>query len=232
MAEVNGQFIKLEEEHAEKVKRMQDTIDLLREAQAPAPSQSVALHVCNFVCFQLEADDVRYRMIKGLARAFGHRTIDTWVDGENMLHRMIGFGSPPFNNQAMIGAVAQLLAVIGETTLGIHDRCCAESTKRGRTAVDICCENNSPNGVKPVMLKYLLQANASPNAVGDFKPPLFYAAGTGNLECCKVLCEFGADTTVYWEDSNLAPHYSYLIALPSTFHSFFGAKPEYQFFRC
>jgi hypothetical protein len=26
----------------------------------------------------------------------------------------------------------------------------------------------------------------------------------------------------------LAPYYSYLIALPSTFHFFFGGKPEYH----
>lgn len=232
MAEVLGQFLRLEEKNAKQVGAMQRTIDQLRETQGSASSQGVALHECDFVPFQLEADPQELRMVRGLARAFGFRTLNSLVDGENLLHKMIGLGSPPFNNEGAVEGVAQLLTIIGDTSIDIHARCLLESNRRSRTAVDICCENKSPNGVKPEMLKLLLGATASVNAVSQGKPPLFFAAGTGNLACVKVLIEFRADVTVKWDGSNLAPHYSYLIALPSTFHSFFGAKPEYQFFRC
>ena len=238
MAEVEQRFAQQQVEHVEKVATMQYAHEtqikkLKLSGSGSASSQPPGVKLIDFSVFAIESDEQKYRMVNGYCRAFGMSSLNEKLDGETILHKMCGYASPPWNNRGMIEAIVQLLVVIGDTTIDIHAPCTAPSPRERRTAVDIVCENKSPNGVKPEVLKLLLNARASPNAVAEgYKPPLFYAAGTANLDCCQILSKARADVTVRHNDMNLAPYYSYLIALPSTFHLFSGGKPGCHFYRC
>jgi hypothetical protein len=238
MAEVEQRFAQQQVEHTEKVATMQYAHEtqikkMKVSGSGSASSQPPGVKLIDFSVFELESDEPKYRMVYGFCRAFGMSSLNEKLDGETILHKMCGYASPPWNIRGMIEAIVQLLVVIGDTKIDINAPCGWPSQRQPRTAVDIICENKSPNGVKPDVLKFLLNANCSVNAVGDgYKPPLFYAAGTANLECCKILSDARADVTVRHNDMNLAPYYSYLIALPSTFHLFSGGKPGCHFYRC
>ena len=239
MAEVEQRITEQEREHREEIKALLRTNDELTtelekvRRSGTASSQNPGVKLVDFSVFQLESDAPQYRMVYGFCRAFGLPTLNSTVDGENILHKMCAYASPPWNNRGMVEAITQLLVVIDETNIDIHAKCVPPSTRHKRSAVDMICENKSPNGVKPDVLKLLLAARASPNAVpADSKPPLFFAAGTANLECCKILSNARADVTVRHNDMNLAPYYSYSIALPSTFHLCSGGKPGCHFYRC
>jgi hypothetical protein len=238
MAEVESQFARQRVEHVENVGKLQYAHEtqlkkMKQGGSASASSQSPGVKLIDFSVFELESDEPKYRMVNGYCRAFAMSSLNAKVDGETILHKMCGYASPPWNNKGMIEAIVQLLVVIGDTAIDIHAPCTAPSQRERRTAVDIVCENKSPNGVKPEVLKLLLNARCSVNAVAEgYKPPLFYAAGTANLDCCKILATAKADLGVRHNDMNLAPYYSYLIALPSTFHLFSGGKPGCHFYRC
>jgi len=55
-------------------------------------------------------------------------------------------------------------------------------------------------GHAPVLVQ-LFERSANPNSCNlNFCTPLHFAAGRGNIECCRVLLEFGADPSLLDED--------------------------------
>ena len=86
--------------------------------------------------------------------------------------------------------------------------------------MDLICNNKSPNGVKPEILKLLIRAGADVNGIGALRPPIFAAAGTANLDCCKILVDAGVNIQIWHNGMNLALYYNYSSALRSTLHLF------------
>ena len=110
-----------------------------------------------------------------------------------------------------------MLALLPEMDIDINAQCTDGSKVVRSRAMDIACNNKSPTGVKPEILKLLIQARASmePAAI---RPPIFAAAGTGNLACCNLLVEARVDVNVWHNKMNLALYYNYSSALRSTLH--------------
>jgi hypothetical protein len=215
-----------QDHHQEEVRKLNALLRTAVDTATSQPSNTRALGAFNF---QLLDDPPAWRLVNAVCRAMGLESPNEVKDGENLLHKMCKAASPPWSNEHMVEAIRQLLLIRHQTTIGLDDPIRAPSNCKWRTAVDICCENKCPIGVKPAILLELLKARANPNQINsNYKPPIFYAAGTANIHCAKLLVSYGARLHIKYEDMNLAPYYSYLFAVPYTFHFFFGGKPEYH----
>ena len=184
-----------------------DVVGRKQELQVARASSSVAASsqhgaVIGIGNFQLESDEPAWRFTKGFMRCFGIATFGGTQDGENILHKLCGLASPPWNNLNTIPAVRQVLTSLAEMDLHIDAECTVESKSAGRRAMDLICNNKSPNGAKPEILKLLLEHRASIEQA-NVQPPIFAAAGTANLECCKLLVAARADLQSKYKGTTL-----------------------------
>ena len=209
--------------HLERQKKLTEELHSLRgRPHDPAASQNIVLlpWLSSFVRAE---DDPEWRKIWGFLRAFGIPTADGLANGDNILHKLCMLASPPWNVEATIAAVSQVLDMRARMNIDVNAQCGDGSTSLGSRAIDLICNNKSPDGdkpVKPEILKLLIAANADMAGVGHFKPPIFAAAGTANLDRCKILVEAGCEWNIMHKGTNLALYDNYSSALRSTLHLF------------
>jgi hypothetical protein len=102
--------------------------------------------------------------------------------------------------------VGQLLLVADEIEIDIHMPAEEPSPCHGKRPIDIIVNNRGMIGVKPAILKLLLDGRCDVDSVqpSTGKPLIIAAAGTANLECVKMLVEARADVHTMFDGANLA----------------------------
>jgi hypothetical protein len=201
-AMTNANMFQCMEDQAKTMKALEAANVRLKNERYSASSQALIA----LTPFEDPWDYESLRAINGWARAFGMDSLASIVHGENLLIKFCLLASPPTNNPLMTGMVKDLLAVADEVEIDFDMVAGEESEAKGKRAIDIICNNKGKDGVKPDILKMLLEKRASVNAgpPGGGKAPIIAAAGTANLACVKVLVAARADLTVSHNGANLA----------------------------